>query len=56
MRDLKILKEREACMLFQTCENDSGNGWIGGNAQHILMTKVYCLEKSDLIITSIFVL
>lgn len=32
MRDLKILKEREACMLFQTCENDSGNGWIGGNA------------------------
>lgn len=32
MKDLKILKERKECMLFQTSENDSRNGWIGGNA------------------------
>ncbi|KKO54329.1 hypothetical protein [Paenibacillus sp. DMB20] len=32
MKDLKILEERKECMLFQTSENDSGNGWIGGNA------------------------
>ncbi|KOP78427.1 hypothetical protein AMS59_11230 [Lysinibacillus sp. FJAT-14745] len=32
MRDLKILKERKECMLFQASENDSGNGWLGGNA------------------------
>ncbi|MDM5234106.1 hypothetical protein [Lysinibacillus pakistanensis] len=32
MRDLKILKERTECMLFQANEKDSDNGWIGGNA------------------------
>lgn len=32
MRDLNILKERKECILFQASENDSRNGWIGGNA------------------------
>ncbi|MGY3186313.1 hypothetical protein [Lysinibacillus sp. TE18511] len=32
MGDLKILKERKECMIFQASENDSSNGWIGGNA------------------------
>jgi hypothetical protein len=32
MGDFKMLKERKECMLFQTSEKDSRNGWIGGNA------------------------
>lgn len=32
MKNLKNLKERKECILFQTSENDSCNGWIGGNA------------------------
>jgi len=32
MRYNKFFQERNECMVFQTNEIDSGNGWIGGNA------------------------
>ncbi|NEZ41590.1 hypothetical protein [Paenibacillus alvei] len=42
MKDLKMLKERKECMLFQTSEKDSRNGWIGGTHRLILMNEKAC--------------
>ncbi|MEK4424978.1 hypothetical protein [Solibacillus sp. FSL K6-1523] len=43
MNCLKTLRERKECMIFQTSENDSCNGWIGGNAP------VYFDELEDVV-------
>ena len=69
MGDLKILKERKECMIFQASENDSRNGCIGGNAPayfdefevivnketklHFYLSIVNPFEKNEMI--SIFV-